>query len=92
MDREAISRGSKVGASGEEVEVIAPPRMGNDSKGLLLGAQPSAIDRRPARNLNATTRSGPGLASRAVKGLQASSEDRGAYGENQFATGGDEEK
>ena len=59
--------------------------MGNDSEGLLLGAPPSAIDRRPARNLNATTRSPPGSASRAVKGLQASGEDR-------FATGEDEEK
>ena len=77
---------------GEEVEVIAPPRMGNDSEGLLLGAPPSAIDRRPARNLNATTRSPPVSASRAVKGLQASGEDRGAYGENRFATGEDEEK
>jgi hypothetical protein len=35
--------------------------------------------------LNATTRSPPGSASRAVKGLQASGEDR-------FATGEDEEK
>ena len=66
--------------------------MGNDSEGLLLGAPPSAIDRRPARNLNATTRSPPGSASRVVKGLQASGEDRGTYGENGFATGEDEEK
>ena len=58
----------------------------------LLGAPPSAIDRRPAHNLNATTRSPPGSASRTVKGLQASGEDRGAYGENRFATGEDEEK
>ena len=62
-DREAIGRGPKGGTSGEEVEVIAPPRMGNDSEGLLLGAPPSAINRRPARNLNATTRSPPGSAS-----------------------------
>ena len=92
MNREAIGRGPKGGASGEEAEVIAPPRMGNDSEGLLLGAPPSAINRRPARNLNATTRSPPGSASRSVKGLHASGEDRGAYGENRFATGEDEEK
>ena len=58
---------------------------------VVLGAPPSAIDRRPARNLNATTRS-PGSASRAVEGLQPSSEDRGAYGEDRFAIGDDEEK
>ena len=66
--------------------------MGNDSEGLLLGVPPSAIDRRPAHNLNAMTRSPPGSASRAVKGLQASGEDRGAYGEDRFTTGEDEEK
>ena len=91
MDRKAIGRSPKGGALGEEVEVIATPRMGDDCEGLLLGAPPSAIDRRPTRNLNATTRS-PGLASRAVEGLQASGEDRGAYGEDRFATGEDEEK
>ena len=68
---------------GKEVEVIAPPRMGNDSEGLLLGAPPSSIDRRPARNLNATTRSPAGSASRAVEGLQVSGEDRGATGEDE---------
>ena len=51
---------------------LAPSRTNN-----VLGAPPSAFDRRPARNLNATTRSPPGSASRAVKGLQASGEDRG---------------
>ena len=66
--------------------------MGNNSEGLPLGAPPSAIDRRPARNLNATTRSPPGSASRAVKGLQASGEDRGTYDEDRFVTGEDEEK
>ena len=38
MDREVIGRGPKGGALGEEVKVIAPPRMGNDYEGLLLGA------------------------------------------------------
>ena len=57
--------------------------MGDDSEGLLLGAPPSAIDRRPTRNLNATTRSPAGSASRAVEGLQASGEDRGAIGEDE---------
>ena len=48
LDREAIGRDTKGGASEEEVEVIAPPRMGNDSEGLLLGTPPLAIDRRLA--------------------------------------------
>ena len=43
-DSEAIGRSPKGGASGEEVEVIAPPRMDNDSEGLLLGTPPSVID------------------------------------------------
>ena len=58
----------------------------------LLGAPLSAIDRSPACNLNATTRSPAGSASRAVEGLQASGKDRGAYGEDRGATGEDEEK
>ena len=49
----------------------------------LLGAPLSAIDRSPARNLNATTRSPAGSASRAIEGLQASGEDRGATGEDE---------
>ena len=43
---EAVGRGPKGGASGEEVGVFAPPRRANDSDGLLLGTPPSAIDRR----------------------------------------------
>jgi len=77
-DREAIGRSPKGGASGEKVEVIAPPRMGNDSEGLLLGVSPSAIDRRPAHNLNATTRSSAGSAGRAKRG-----EDQSAKGEDE---------
>jgi hypothetical protein len=46
-DHEAIDRGPKGGASGEEVEVIAPPRMDNDFEWLLLGTPPSAINQRP---------------------------------------------
>jgi len=47
-DREAIGRDLKGGVSEKEVEVIAPPRMGDDSEGLLLGTPPLAIDRKPA--------------------------------------------
>jgi len=44
----------------------------------VLGAPPSAIDRRPAHNLNATTRSSAGSASQAKRG-----EDQGDKGEDE---------
>ena len=70
----------------------------------LLGAPPSAIDRRPAHNLTAMTRSPPVFGRRPrrlrrgpVRHRQRrreanSGEDRGAYGEDRFVTGEDEEK
>jgi len=103
MNREAIGRGTKVALREKEVEVIAPPRMGNDSEGLLLGEPPSAIDRRPTHNWNATTRSPPGFRCRPRRLRRGpvrhrrrrreakSGEDRGACGEDRFAIGEDEE-
>ena len=44
----------------------------------FVGAPPSTIDRRPAHNLNATTRSSTGSASRAKRG-----EDQGDKGEDE---------
>ena len=68
LDREAIGRDTKGGASEEEVEVIAPPRMGNDSEGLLLGMPPLAIDQRPVDHSDPTTKSSAGTATGAIEG------------------------
>ena len=68
-DHETIDRGPKHGASGEEVEVIAPPRMDNDFEGLLLGTPPSAINQRPTDRRSLRTDHSPS------EGSKSSGED-----------------